>query len=64
MVRVDRGWRSSLAMLTDLDRWEARDIKLVATTQPIDTTGPMGRLMVQILAAFASCRRGALPRSV
>ncbi len=50
------------ADLEHLDRW---GLELVVTTQPIDTRGPTGRLVRNVLGAVAEIRarthRGADP---
>ena len=52
VTKLDRGWRSVLAMLTDVERLDARGKSFQAATQPTSTpTAPWG----------ASCSRSRPP---
>ena len=58
VTKIDRGWRSVLAMLTDVERLDARGKSFQAVTQPdIHTDGAVGRLVLSMLAAFAEFER-------
>ena len=58
VTKLDRGWRSVLAMLTDVERLDARGKSFRAATQPdLHTDGPVGRLVLSIMAAFAEFER-------
>ena len=58
VTKIDRGWRSVLAMLTDVERLDARGKSFQAATQPdLHTGGPMGRLVLSIMGAFAEFER-------
>ena len=57
VLRLDRAFRSVLHMheaLADLDR---HGKGFVSITQPIDTTAPMGRLLLNILGSVAEFER-------
>jgi len=55
--KLDRISRSVLDLLTLLNGLEERGIKFKSLTDPIDTTGPMGRAVVTILGAVAQLER-------
>ena len=58
VTKIDRGWRSVLAMLTDVERMDARGKSFQAATQPdLHTGGPIGRLVLSIMGAFAEFER-------
>ena len=58
MTKIDRAWRSVLAMLTDVERLDARGKSFQAATQPdLHTGGAMGRLVLSIMGAFAEWER-------
>ena len=58
VTKLDRGWRSVLAMLTDVERLDARSKSFQAATQPdLHTGGSMGRLVLSIMGAFAEFER-------
>lgn len=51
--KLDRVGRSTRHLLEIVEDFNARGVGLVATTQAIDTTTPMGRFFVTVLAAVA-----------
>ena len=58
VTKIDRGWRSVLAMLTDIERLDARGKTFQVATQPdIHTDGAVGRFVLSLLAAFAEFER-------
>ena len=58
VTKLDRGWRPVLAMLTDVERLDARGKSFQAVTPPdLHTGGPMGRLVLSIMGAFAEFER-------
>ena len=57
IVRLDRAWRSTVMMLADLEHLERRGKGFVSITQPVDTTGALGRMVLQILSAVAEFER-------
>ena len=59
-ARPDRLGRSSLDVLSVLDELERLGVTVVCTSQGLETgpaAGPMGRMMVRILAAVAELER-------
>ncbi|MDG0868081.1 recombinase family protein [Candidatus Lucifugimonas marina] len=57
VLRLDRAFRSIVDMHNCFDEWEGRGIRFASITQPIDTATATGKLMVNILAAFAEFER-------
>ena len=55
--KLDRFARSTLDLLTRLEKLEARGIKFVSLTEKIETTTPGGRLLVGVLALLAQFER-------
>lgn len=58
--KLDRLARSFLAFADLMARCEAAKVAIVSVTEPIDTTTPMGRAMVQIIAVFAELERSTI----
>ncbi len=57
ITKIDRAWRSLAQMSADLEHLDRWGVELVVTTQPIDTRGPTGRLVRNILGAVAEFER-------
>ncbi len=57
VAKLDRLARSTLDFATIAERAERRHWSLVALDANIDTTSPSGRLMLDVLASFASYER-------
>lgn len=57
VVRLDRAFRSVPDLHATLAELEGRGIRFAATTQPIDTGTPVGRLMITVLGAVAEFER-------
>ena len=55
--KLDRLGRSVTHLLSVLEQLQAAGVGFVATTQQIDTTTPMGRMVTAMLAAIASFER-------
>jgi DNA invertase Pin-like site-specific DNA recombinase len=56
--KLDRAWRSTIECLNTLREWEARGVGFVCVSQPeLDTTTPIGRLLMTVLAAVAEFER-------
>ena len=62
--KLDRFSRSLLDILTKLQKFEQENIGFVSITQNLDTTTPMGKLMVQIMGAFAEFERETIRERV
>ena len=57
VTRLDRITRSLKDMIWLLEFFQQHEAKLVSITQNIDTTGPMGRFILNILGAVAQVER-------
>jgi DNA invertase Pin-like site-specific DNA recombinase len=56
--KLDRGFRSTVECLRALEDWQARGVGFVCVSQPeLDTTTPIGRLLLTVLAAVAEFER-------
>ena len=55
--KLDRWARSLAELILELDEFQAKNIKFVSLTENIDRTTASGRLMVQIMGAFAEFER-------
>lgn len=60
VYRLDRVARSLRDLLAILDRIKAAGACIRSLTEPLDTTGPLGVFMIQILGAFAQLERGII----
>ena len=58
--RSDRLFRSLRHFVITLDELASLGIEFVSVTEPFDTTTPQGRLLIQIVSAFAEFERGVL----
>jgi DNA invertase Pin-like site-specific DNA recombinase len=58
--RADRLFRSLRHMVVTLDEFAALGVGFVSVTEPFDTTTPTGRLLLQLVGAFAEFERGVL----
>lgn len=58
--KLDRLGRSLKDVLFTVDELAARGINVRSLTEPVDTTSPMGRLMMQILLAVAEMERNLI----
>jgi len=58
--RLDRLARSLRKFLDIVDFFEEAGIGLKSMTEPFDTTNPMGRFAVQMMAAVAELERGTI----
>lgn len=57
VTKLDRITRSLKDMIDLLEFFQKHDVKFVSITQNIDTTGAMGRLMLNILGSVAQAER-------
>jgi DNA invertase Pin-like site-specific DNA recombinase len=60
VYKIDRLARSLKDLLALLDRLDVRGVGFKSCTEPIDTTSPAGRMMMQMLGAFAEFERGMI----
>ncbi|MCZ8252253.1 MAG: recombinase family protein [Hylemonella sp.] len=60
VYKMDRLARSLRDLLQILDRIEAADARFRSLTEPIDTETLAGRMMMQMLGAFAEFERGMI----
>jgi site-specific DNA recombinase len=57
VYKVDRLSRSLLDFARLMEIFERRQVSLVSITQPLNTTGSLGRLTLNILLSFAEFER-------
>jgi DNA invertase Pin-like site-specific DNA recombinase len=63
--KLDRAWRSTIECLNTLNEWEARGVGFACVSQPeLDTTTPIGRLLMTVLAAVAEFERDLIRERV
>jgi DNA invertase Pin-like site-specific DNA recombinase len=63
--KLDRAFRSAIECLNTLADWQARGVHFVCVSQPeIDTTTPIGRLLLTVLAAVAEFERDLIRERV
>jgi len=60
VYRADRLFRSSTELVRTIDELAAINVGFVSATEIFDTTTPNGRLLLQIVAAFAEFERNVL----
>jgi DNA invertase Pin-like site-specific DNA recombinase len=60
VYKIDRLARSLQELLTLLARLELRGVGFRSCTEAIDTTTPAGRMLLQMLGAFAEFERGMI----
>ena len=53
VFKLDRAFRSSREMHKTLEAWELAGVGLVSSREDINTTTPMGKLLLSLLAAIA-----------
>jgi len=64
VIRVDRITRSLRDSIKLLEFFETHDIKLISISQNIDTSGSMGRLVLNMLVSVAQAEREGLAERV
>lgn len=57
VYKIDRIARSLKDLLVILERMESRGVEFRSLTEVIDTTSPAGRMILQIIGAFAEFER-------
>ena len=60
VYRIDRISRSIVGLMTIVEDLDAAGVALRSATEPIDTQGPVGRMLLQLLGIFAEFERGLL----
>ncbi|WP_434742462.1 recombinase family protein [Micromonospora sp. SH-82] len=60
VYRLDRFSRSVTDLLDLVTILETSDVRFSSATEPIDTGGPFGRMMLQLLAVFAEFERNII----
>ncbi|RKF23872.1 recombinase family protein [Micromonospora globbae] len=60
VYRLDRFSRSVADLLDLIKVLEAANVRFSSATEPIDTGGPFGRMMLQLLAVFAEFERNII----
>jgi len=60
VYRIDRLTRSIVGLMQIVEQLEACGVALRSATEPIDTQGPVGRMLLQLLGIFAEFERGLL----
>lgn len=58
--KIDRGWRSIQDFATSVQRFRIRQIRLAFVNTDIDTGGPAGMMVAQMLAVFAEFERAMI----
>lgn len=58
--RLDRAFRSTSQALTTIDELAARGVGFRSLTEDIDSTGPLGRILLTLIAAFAELERNVI----
>jgi DNA invertase Pin-like site-specific DNA recombinase len=63
--KLDRGFRSTIECLRTLEDWQCRGVAFVCVSQPeIDTSTPIGRLLLAVLAAIGEFERDLIRERV
>jgi site-specific DNA recombinase len=57
VTRLDRITRSLKDLIDLMELFQKHDVKLVSLTESIDTTGPMGRFVINLLGSIAQLER-------
>lgn len=60
VYRIDRLTRSIVGLMQIVEQLEAAGVALKSATEPIDTQGPVGRMLLQLLGIFAEFERSLL----
>jgi site-specific DNA recombinase len=62
--KISRLSRNMLDTLTILDKFEKNNVKFVSYSENFDTSSPIGRLVLQIMASIAEMERNTLSENV
>lgn len=60
VYKLDRLARSLKDLLNILDQLETKGVRFKSLTEPVDTSTPAGRMMMQLLGAFAEFERSLI----
>jgi DNA invertase Pin-like site-specific DNA recombinase len=60
VLKLDRAFRNAADCLSTFEVWRAKGVRLAIVDQQIDTGGPAGLAMLQMLAVFAQFERGMI----
>ena len=60
VYRIDRLTRSIVGLMSIVEDLDGFGLALRSATEPIDTQGPVGRMLLQLLGIFAEFERGLL----
>jgi len=60
VYRLDRFSRSVANLLDLINQLEQSGVRFSSATEPVDTGGPFGRMMLQLLAVFAEFERNII----
>lgn len=60
VYKMDRIARSLMDLLSILDKVKAAGASIRSLTEPLDTTGPLGLFIIQVLGAVAQLERGII----
>ncbi len=60
VYRIDRISRSIVGLMAIVEELDAAGVALRSATEPIDTHGPVGRMLLQLLGIFAEFERSLL----
>jgi DNA invertase Pin-like site-specific DNA recombinase len=60
VYRIDRLTRFIVGLMTIVETLDAAGVALRSATEPIDTQGPVGRMLLQLLGIFAEFERSLL----
>ena len=60
VAKLDRLGRSAVDLLSTVERWQNQGIGLQALDLGLDTTGPMGRMVLGMMSVFAEFERAQI----
>lgn len=60
VMKLDRWSRRLVDVMATVDHLDKHAVKFKSATEPFDTSGPLGTMMLQLLAIFAEFERGLI----
>lgn len=60
VAKLDRLGRSAVDLLSTVERWQSRGVGLRALDLGLDTSGPMGRMVLGMMSVFAEFERAQI----